>query len=117
MKEYGVILGGLVKYDKVVYTQLLRPVIISNILKALQRLYTFDYEVFRQHGFQIITEPSTVESLVDAIKKAFEERDMPVYIEYGTGEIEHLGPTPGLSYGPVLTEVGRSFDTQFRLMQ
>ena len=117
MKEYAVIIGGLVKSEKVVYTQLPRPVILNNILKALQRLYTFEYEIFRQHGFQIITEPSIVESLVDAIKKAFEEHNLSVYIEYGTGEIEHLGPTPGLSYGPVLTKVGRSFDAQFRLMQ
>ena len=76
MKEYGVIIGGLVKSEKVVYTQLPRPVILNNILKSLQRLYTFEYEIFRQHGFQIITEPSIVENLVDAIKKAFEEHDL-----------------------------------------
>ena len=111
MKEYGVILGGLVNSEKVPPSR-----VINSILKELQKLYVFDYEIFRQRCFQIITESSIVENLVDAIKKAFEERDMSVYIEYGTGEIEHLGPTPGLSYGPVLTKVGRSFDTQFRLM-
>ena len=117
MKEYGVILGGLVKSDKVVYTQLPRPVIINNILKAVQRLYKFDYEIFRQCGFEIITEPDQVENLVDTIKKSFEDHDLAVYIEYGTGEIDHLGVTPGLSYGPVLTKVGRSFDSHFIPMQ
>lgn len=112
MKEYGVILGGLVKFTEAPHSR-----VINSILKELQKLYVFDYEIFRQCCFQIITESSTVENLVDAIKKAFEERDISVYIEYGTGEIEHLGSTPGLSYGPVLTKVGRSFDTQFRLIQ
>jgi len=116
MKEYGVILGGLIKSDKVVYTQMPRPWIINNILKAIQKLHTFDYEVFRQQCFQIITAPDAVESLVDTIKKTFEDRDFSVYLEYDTGEIEHLGERPGLSYGPVLTQVGRSFDKNYKLL-
>ena len=114
MKEYGVILGGLVKSDKVVYTQMPRPWIINNTLKAIQKLHTFDYEIFQQCCFQIITEPDAVESLVDTIKKTFEDRDFSVYLEYGTGEIEHLAERPGLSYGPVLTKVGRSFDDNYK---
>lgn len=114
MKEYSVILGGLVKSDKVVYTQMPRPWYINNILKRLQKLYTFDYEVFNQCCFQIITAPDAVESLVDTIKKEFEDRDFSVYIEYGTGEIDHLGDTIGTSYGPVLTQVGRSFDKNYK---
>lgn len=118
MKEYGVILGGLIKSGKVVYTQLPRPVIINNILKAIQRIYDFefDYEVFQQCCFQIITAPDIVKNLAEAIKKEFEDRDFSVYIEYGTGEIEHLDERPGLSYGPVLTQVGRSFDKNYKLL-
>ena len=114
MKEYSVILGGLVNSDKVMYTQMPRSWYINNILKRLQKSYTFDYEVFRQQCFQIITEPDTVDNLVDAINKEFEDRDFSVYIEYGTGEIEYLGERPGLSYGPVLTQVGRSFDKNYK---
>lgn len=113
MKEYGVIIGGLVKPDKVVYTQIPPSWYINNILKAAQRLYTFNYEIFRQCCFQIIVQPDQTTELVDTIKKAFEDHDLPVYIEYGTGKIEHLGATPGLSYGPVLTKVGRSFDSHY----
>ena len=116
MKEYGVILGGLIKSDKVVYTQMPRSWYINNILTRLQKLHKFDYEVFQQCCFQIITTPDVVESLVDSIKKTFEDRDLAVYLEYGTGEIEHLGERPGLSYGPVLTQVGRSFDDNYKLL-
>lgn len=116
MKEYSVILGGLIKSDKVVYTQMPRPWIINNILKVIQRTYKFDYEVFNQCCFQIITAPGTVESLVDTIKKEFEDRDFSLYLEYGTGEIEYLGDTIGTSYGPVLTQVGRSFDDNYKLL-
>ena len=116
MKEYSVILGGLVKSDKVVYTQMPRPWIINNILKVIQRIYEFDYEVFNQCCFQIITAPDVAESLVDTIKKEFEDRNFSLYLEYGTGEIEYLGDTIGTSYGPVLTQVGRSFDDNYKLL-
>lgn len=114
MKEYSVILGGLVKPEKKMYTQMSRPWYINNILTRLQKLHKFDYEIFQQCCFQIITEPDTVESLVDTIKKEFEDRDFAVYLEYGTGEIEYLGDTIGTSYGPVLTQVGRSFDNNYK---
>ena len=93
-----------------------RPWIINNILKTIQRLdeFKFEYEVFSQCCFQIITAPDAVESLVDTIKKEFEDRDFSLYLEYGTGEIEYLGERPGLSYGPVLTDVGRSFDKNYK---